>query len=245
MKRALLLIVLGLLVFAGIIIARLPASWVMPDAKSGVACADIDGTIWNGTCTGLTVQQQAIGDLSWELHASRLLAAKLNAAVVLTRPSGISHATVEIGLDKNITARDIRVDMPLDQQLMPQLPPNLHGTVHADLALVRVEKGAIKALQGNVEAHDLVDGAGSAAHALGSYSLSFPAAEGNPVGKLRDLGGPLQVDGTFTLTPEPGYILQGFVTPRATAAPDLVREIQILGSPDAQGRRPFGLEGAF
>src|SRR6267154_4886370 len=113
MKRTIWLILFGVLVFAGFVVARLPASWVLPGPKSGVACSDADGTIWSGTCTGLTFQQQPIGDLSWEVHASRLLAGKINVDLVVTRPTGSAHGNVETGFDKKITGRDIQADLPL------------------------------------------------------------------------------------------------------------------------------------
>src|SRR6202011_3979371 len=147
MKRTIWLILFAVLVFAGIVVARLPASWALPGPNSGMTCTDADGTIWNGTCTGLTVQSQPIGDLSWEVHATRLLAGKLNADVVLTRPTGTSHGNVEVGLDKKITVRDIQADLPLDQELTATLPPNLRnvrGKLHADLALLRVDGQTIK-----------------------------------------------------------------------------------------------------
>jgi general secretion pathway protein N len=250
MKRTIWLILFGVLVFAGIVVARLPASWVLPGPKSGVTCSDADGTIWNGTCTGLTVQQQPVGDLSWDVHASRLLAGKINADIVITRPTGSAQGNVEVGFDKSINARDIKADLPLDRELVAALPPNirsLRGKVHAELAHVRVEGQALKAIQGVVEAQDLTDGEGSNAQRWGSYSLTFPpSTSGDPVGQLRDLGGgPLAVEGTLRLTPEPGFDLQGLVRARPTASPELANDIQFLGSPDAQGRRPFGLSGTF
>jgi hypothetical protein len=250
MKRTIWLILFAVLVFAGIVVARLPASWALPGPNSGMTCADVDGTIWTGTCTGLTVQSQAIGDLSWEVHAKRLLAGKLNADVVLTRPTGTSHGNVEVGFDKKITARDVHADLPLDQELTATLPPNLRnlrGKLHADLALLRVDGQTIKAIQGVIEAHDLTDGEGSAAQRWGSYSLTFPpSADGDPVGRLKDLGGgPLAVEGTLRLTPEPGFDLEGLVTALPAAPADLARDIQFLGSPDAQGRRPFALAASF
>ena len=117
MKRTILLIVCAVLVFAGLVIARLPASWVMPGPNSGVACSEVDGSVWNGTCTGLTVQQQPVGDLSWEIHAMRLLAGKINADVVVTRPTASLRGNVESGFDKKIVARDVLVDLPVDAQL--------------------------------------------------------------------------------------------------------------------------------
>jgi hypothetical protein len=251
MKRTIWLILFGVLVFAGIVVARLPASWVLPGPNSGVTCADADGTVWSGTCTGLVVQQQPVGDLSWEVHASRLLAGKLNADVVITRPTGAAQGNVEVGLDKSISARDVKVDLPLDQDLVAALPPNLRGLrgkIHADLAHVRVEGWqTLKAIQGVVEAQDLTDSEGGSAQRWGSYSLTFPPSTGgDPVGQLRDLGGgPLAVEGTLRLTPEPGFDLEGLVKARPTASADLAKDIQFLGSPDAQGRRPFSLAGTF
>jgi Type II secretion system (T2SS), protein N len=248
MKRAFWLILFGVLVFAAIIVARLPAGWIMPGPKSGITCSDVDGTIWSGTCTGLTVQQQAIGDVSWEVHASRLLAGKLNTDLVLTRPDGTSHGNVEVGMDKNLTARDLEADLPLEHSLIPLLPQDLHGKLHAEIGSLRVEKNVITAIQGHLEARDLLDGAGPAAQRWGSYSLTFPpAAEGDPVGQLRDLGGgPLQVKGTLKLTSNPaGFDLEGQVKPLPTTPPDLVQQIQFLGRPDADGFRPFGMQNSF
>lgn len=250
MKRTIWLILFGVLVFAGIVVARMPVSWVMPGPNSGVTCTETDGTIWNGTCTGLTVQQQPVGDLSWELHAARLLAGKLNADIVVTRPTGTAQGNVEAGFDKKIIARNIKADLPLDQELVSALPPNLRGLrgkIHADVALLRVEGQTLKVIQGVVEAHDLTDGEGSTAQRWGSYSLTFPPSSGgDPVGQLRDLGGgPLAVEGSLRLTPEPGFDLEGLVAARATASPELAKDIQFLGSPDAQGRRPFSLAGTF
>jgi general secretion pathway protein N len=250
MKRTIWLILFGVLVFAGIVVARLPASWVLPDPKTGVSCADADGTIWSGTCTGLTVQQQQVGDLSWEVHAARLLAGKLNADIVITRPTGSAQGNVEVGFDKNVSARDVKLDLPIDREVVAALPPNLQslrGKIHAELAHVRLKGQTLKAIEGVVEGHDLQDGEGSNAQRWGSYSLTFPpSTSGDPLGQLRDLGGgPLAVEGTLRLTPEPGFDLEGLVTARPTASPELAKDIQFLGSPDAQGRRPFSLAGTF
>jgi general secretion pathway protein N len=245
-KRTVWLIVFGALVFVGIIIARLPASWVMPGPKSGLACVEIDGSIWNGTCMGLTFQQQPVGDLSWELHAMRLLAGKINADIEVTRLVGSIKGNVESGFDKKIVARDLIVDLPIDQELAGALPPNLRGLrgkINAQLPLLRVDGQVVKAIQGNVEIDDLTDGA----QQWGSYVVEFPPpTAGIPVGQLRDLGsGPLAVEGSLKLTPAPGFDLQGLVAARPSAPADLVQNLRFLGSPDAQGRRQFSLESSF
>jgi general secretion pathway protein N len=249
-KRTIWLIVFGVLVFAGIVVARLPASWVLPGPQSGVTCTDADGTIWNGTCSGLTVEQQAIGDLSWEVHAMRLLAGKINADIVVTRPTGSARGNVESGFDEKITARDILIDLPLDQDLTSGLPPNFHdvrGKLHAQIAYLRFYHQAVKTIEGVVEAHDLTDGQGANAQSWGSYSIIFPpGGTGDPLGRLKDLGGgPLAVEGTLRLSSEPGFDLEALVAARPSAPAELVQDLQFLGSPDEQGRRPFSLALTF
>jgi general secretion pathway protein N len=245
-KRTILLIICAVLVFAGLVIARLPASWVMPGPKSGMACSEVAGSVWDGTCTGLTVQQQPIGDLTWEIHAMRLLAGKINADVVVTRPTGSIRGNVESGFDKKIVARDLLVDLPLDPELAAGLPPNLRGLrgkVHAQVAYLQLDGQIVRAIEGVVEAHDLSDGD----QKWGSYSVTFPPpTTGVPVGQLKDLGsGPLAVEGSIRLTPAPGFDLEGLVAARPSASPELVQNLRFLGSPDAQGRRPFSLESSF
>jgi general secretion pathway protein N len=248
-KRTFWLIFFGVLVFAGIVIARLPASWVIPGPKSGMACADADGTIWNGTCSGLVVQQFPVGDLTWDVHPLRLLTGKINADVVITRPTGSVRGNLETGFDKKIVGRDILADVPLDQDLTSGFPPNfqgLRGTLHAQIAYLRFDGKAIRTIEGVVEARNLIDGQDANAQAWGSYSITFPPPTvGNPLGQLKDLGGPLSVEGSIKLTPDPGFDLEGLVAARSTASAELAQNLQYLGSPDAQGRRPFSLAGTF
>jgi general secretion pathway protein N len=250
MKRTALLIVLAVLVFLAVVIARLPAGWALPDPKSGVSCADAQGTVWDGTCTGLVFQQQALGDLAWEVHPTRLLLGKLNADVTLIRPTGSVRGNVEVGFDRRVVGRNIRADLPIDRDMVAALPPNLQGlrgTLHAELALVRFDGQAFRAIQGTLEARDLTDGTGNGAQSWGSYSLIFPPpTSGDPLGQLHDLGGgPLAVEGTLRLTREPGFDIEGLVAARPTASAELAQDLQFLGSPDAQGRRPFSLAGTF
>lgn len=246
MRRTVWLVLIGLLAFLGFVIARLPARWIAPGPKAPVSCTDIDGTLWSGTCTGLTAYRQSYGDLSWELHPLRLLAGKLSVSVVLVRGTGSAQGLVDAGFGRRVTARNLVADLPLDPTLLPQLPGDLRGTVHADLPLLVLHGEQVQALQGRIEVHDLIQGAGTAAQPLGSYSLEFPpGADGPPVGHLRDLGGPLSVDGSLRLTPEPGVSVEGLVAARPTAAAELQQEIQFLGSPDAQGRRLFSFAATF
>jgi general secretion pathway protein N len=247
-RRGVLITVLAVVAFAVIVVARLPASWVVPAPPSAVSCATVDGSIWSGTCGGLIVQGSALGDLVWDIHALRLLTGKLSANIVLTRTTGSVRGDFDVGIDKSLTARNVLADLPLDQGVMSLMPINLrtvHGTAHADIAFAHVVKKIVTQLQGHIELHDLEDH-GRDVLPLGNYSLTFPGGSGDPTGQLQDMGGPLAVQGTVRLTQDmPGFELQGYITPRADAAPALLNQLQYLGSPDAQGRRQFGTTVTF
>jgi hypothetical protein len=228
----------------------MPASWIAPKPPSRIACAAIEGTLWNGGCAGLTVQGQPVGDVIWQLHPLRLLAGRLAAHVELTRTgTGTARADFESDLSgRNVTLRNVKADFRMDPALMTQVHMDLHGSAHVDMQMARLQNGSIAALQGRIEARDLSQTGGSPG-GLGSYSLTFPGNATPPKGQLRDLGGPLSVEGEVTVMPQPGgvadFLVQGLVAARANAPPNLANELKILGTPDAQGRRPFSLENSF
>jgi len=243
-RRSLWIALLAAVAFVVIVLARMPAAWVVPARGPQWACASIDGSLWGGTCAGLTVSGTPLGDMSWELHPQRLLAGRLAAHLTLSHGPGDAAADVELTFGQRLTARNVLADLPLDPALLPSVPANLHGRAHLELALVELQRGVIRQLQGRIEARNLEERSGNNT-ALGSYSVSFPGGSGDPVGTLRDLEGPLALEGTLRLTPAPGFELEGVIAARHGAPPELVNSLRFLGSPDATGRRPFSLSGTF
>jgi general secretion pathway protein N len=242
-RRPLWIALLAIAAFAVIVLTRLPASWVFPRSPL-FACAGIDGSVWSGSCTGLTVQHVELGDLTWDVAPLRALTGTLAAHIELTHGPVSARSEVDLGFGGGVTLRNLVADLPLDPARVPRVPPQLRGTVHTELALVRLQHGDLTDLKGRIEAHDLLQRTGHVTP-IGSYALTFPGGGGDPVGTLQDLGGPLAVQGTLRLMHGPAYILQGEVAARADAAPELLSDLQFLGSPDATGRRPFSLAGTL
>ena len=244
MRRGLWITVLAVVAFAVIVIARLPASWVIPGPPSPVTCADVEGSVWSGTCSGLAAEGTPLGDMSWNVHPLSLLSGKLSANIVLVHPARSLTGEFEVGLDKSVTARNVQANLPFDETLKKLLPAlrTLSGSAHANIVYAHVARDIVTGIQGQIEVHDLSDHDRNGVTPLGSYSVSFPGSGGtDPTGELRDLGGPLAIQGTLrVMQNQPGVELQGYVTPRAEAAPDLRHQLEYLGSPDAQGRRQFG-----
>ena len=246
MKRTLTVIVLVIVAFAAIVLARLPASWLLPASGPDFSCASVAGSLWNGYCSGLKVRGTALGDLTWQLRPSQLLLGRLAAHVEVEHPpTTAAQGDVEIGLGGTIVAHDLTASLPLDPKLLPGAPPTLSGTLRLDLTIARVTRnGVIERLEGRIEAGDLVDRSGYVTP-LGNFVVTFPGGTPQPTGDVQDAGGPLAVKGKLVLTPQPGYDLSGYVTPRQSATQALINAIQFLGSPDAQGRRQFALSGTY
>jgi len=242
-RRPLWIALLAIAAFAIIVLTRLPASWVFPRSAL-FACAGIDGSVWSGSCNGLTVQHVEMGDLTWDVAPLRALTGTLAAHIELAHGAVSARSEVDLGFGGGVTLRNLVADLPLDPARVPRVPPQLRGTVHAELALVRLQHGDLTDLKGRIEAHDLLQRTGHVTP-IGSYALSFPGGGGDPVGTLQDLGGPLAVQGTLRLMHGPAYILEGEVAARADAAPELLSDLQFLGSPDATGRRPFSMAGTL
>lgn len=244
MKR-LSIILLAALVFGGVLIARLPAAWVVPALRPDLSCTRISGSIWSGECTGVRVRGVALDQLAWRVHPHALLHGLLSAQLTALRGTASASGEVSMGWHGPVRGRALQVRLALEPALVPILPPYITGTLEADIARIEVARnGTIERLQGRLTVRHLIDSSGQVTP-LGNFAVTFPPGPGEPVGQLRDLGGPLSLTGTVRLTAQPGYVLRAELAARAGAAPSLVQALQYLGAPDAEGRRPFALAGTY
>jgi general secretion pathway protein N len=86
---------------------------------------------------------------------------------------------------------------------------------------------------------------------LGGYRLTFAAPNGSAVsGELQGAvismeDAPLEVVGSVRLTANRNYVIDAQVGTRPNAPASIVKALQYLGSPDAQGRRPLSVAGSL
>jgi hypothetical protein len=236
------------LVFLLTLIVRFPAPWLKPLLPRGVACGGLSGTLWAGECLGLQVNGTPTGDLDWTLRGLPLLRAELAGAFALDQPGEVVTTGFSITPSGTLRLRDLHADLVLSRPLaLPQLPRLAGGRIEANLSQLVYGQHRLRALRGRIDALDLLD-PGAPPTPLGSYQLRFdapPEANGDLVGLVHDLGGPIAFDGTLRLTPAPGFRLEGRVAARADADPAIVRTLEFLGAAGADGRRPLTEEGTF
>jgi general secretion pathway protein N len=240
-------IILAVIAFAVVLLVRFPARWLGPLLPRGLQCQQLDGSAWNGSCTGLSSAGAGLGDVTWNLQVLPLLRARLDLRLDLSGAGSNAHGDVALGLGGAVHGRDVTLDVPLTSALVSSLPAGAHARLQGKLARIEWTGKYLSELQGELVIQDLV---GSQGQAFGSYQVSFPPDAGSgaadtPSGEVHDSGGPLQLEATLQLTHDPGYLVQGRVAPRPSASADIVDMLKYLGSPDASGRRPFSLMGTF
>jgi general secretion pathway protein N len=244
LRRSLILAVLG---FVLVLLVRFPARWISPLLPHALHCQQLDGSAWSGSCTGLSTNGSTLGDLTWDLHALQLLRGRLDLGLDLTNGGNYLRGDVAMGFGGALHGRDISLDLPLTSALVSSLPAGAHARLLGTLARIEWTGKFLAELQGEVNIQDLV---GSQGLAFGNFQATFDAPSGSggtdgPSGTVHDTGGPLALEATLQLNHDPGYVLQGRVAARPTAAPEIADELKYLGSPDAAGRRPFSLAGTF
>lgn len=248
MKRLWPLIALGVGAYVVFALATLPASLLTARlGKYGVATAGVEGTAWQGRAQVLQVAGANLGSVTWNLHVLALFTARLQADLELHRSDGFARGIVAVSPGGKLHMSKLTASLPLAALPAGGLPGGWTGMMNLKLADLVLENGWPAGIDGTVEAMDLTGPARRPAN-IGSYKLVFAPAQQTAdtlSGALTDLGGPLQIAGTLQLKNDRSYLIEGFVTTRAATPRDVADALQMLGPPDAQGRRPFSIAGTL
>lgn len=240
-------LLLALFGFVAGLVVGMPLRWAVPLLPKSLRCDAPSGSLWSGACANLNLDALNLGAVRWTLNPGSLLRGRLGAQLQVVQPGLSGRASIAIGLRGRVTAQDVDAQISLGGPLLARYAASLRGTLTLDLEELQFDDGWVRALRGTVEASSL-EQLSPQPLVLGSYRMQFdadPDSAGRIVGKLRDQGGPLDVEGTITLTASPGYELQGTVLARPGAPPSLEKQIRFLGSPDGAGRRPFAQAETF
>jgi len=147
--------------------------------------------------------------------------------IAVTRGDGNLEAEVQLGFGQRVTVRHVLADLPLDPALLPGVP-RICTAARIWISRWRSSSTASSPSFRGGSKRAIWKIAPVGRRPLGSYVVTFPGGPGEPTGKLRDLNGPLAVEGTLRLTRQPGFELEGLVAARAGAAPELLNNIRYL-----------------
>lgn len=247
MSRRVLLVAAGIVAFAVFLVALMPATLLMRWLPAGIAAAGLDGTIWSGRASSVSMHGRSIGPTAWSCRPWRLPFLEWSCRVELRPPGGVVSIALAGDFDGVFEGRELagRLPIPLLEGFVS--PAGWTGWLELDVDRLRVANGRATDAEGRVVVRGLrapgPDGA-----ILGDFELLIgkgAVGTGTLTGRLRDLGGPLRVRGTIELTDDRSYLMSGEAAPGPGAGAAIFDTLAYLGPPDSLGRRAFTVEGSL
>ena len=210
----------------------------------------VTGSAWRGEVRSIEVPGFQLSRTAWVINPAALLLGRLSATIETGWPGGKADGELTIGMTGSIRLREFEATgpvAPIAQQMnLPQSGGQLSISV-ADLELV---DSWPRTVNGQIRVDNIplaLMGVPSAP--TGSYQVSFATDnvtdDGLVVGELKDLKGPLVIDGNVTLSPPTNYEIVGRISARPNAPSDLVQGLALLGPAGPDGAREFSLAGSL
>lgn len=226
---------LGCGAYLAFVCSQFPAAaayrWFAPDM---LRLAGISGTVWAGRAELASLAGLPMRELEWNLAALPLLLGRLSIGFSVRLADGFVNASARASM-RTLTLAGVQAATSLDTlgSLLPLR--GARGLISVDLEQLRIENRWPTSIVGvfrlrELQVPPLLPGAGTDAELvpLGDYELSNVEISSQRVAaRLRDIGGPLEVEGTVALALEAPATLQGAVP----SFDGLVRERP--GLPDA------------
>lgn len=193
-----LLVVLVLLVALGLAWWSLPAETVWQRVSAQVPMVRLQGVtgrVWSGQAEGVSVRAIPLGAARWQFSPIAGLGGKADGRIELSGgPAQMSAALVASRTD--VALANVQATLPA-KMLEPALDiPALRllGSIRVEAPSVVLKEGVLQSAQGFLEWQDL-GVSGLAEARLGGLRVDFAPEGSVVVGRVRDLGGPLAVDG--------------------------------------------------
>lgn len=240
--------------FMVFLLGNAPANLLAHLAPDEVRLSGVEGTLWSGRASAVSVGNIQVGRTSWELSAWQLLLGRLAGELDAGLPGGFARGNFSVGLGGSLGLTDFSLAGPLPALVAATgmgLPVN-DGELAAELAALEVRDGWPRRVIGQVRVAGIAmvfRNGQPVRDQLASFELSFDTKEvpdsGLIEGVITDRGGPLEVTGRIELTPPGNYELSGQATPRDSAPPEMQQALVLLGPENPGGGRDFSFAGSL
>lgn len=244
--RRFFLFLVAVLVIAVIVVATCPAQFayrLIVDRLGAVKLGGISGSIWQGHAASVQIFGTEVGALEWQLQKVPVLQGTLVAHLVLSGGDIGASGAIERAFDGTIEVRDLTFHAPA-RVAAPALDiPALQllGDLDATIAYARLRQAWPEAASGTAHWRNAAV-AGAAQAQLGDLEASFAsAADGSVNGNVHDLGGPLQLDGTFRIAAG-SYDAEAKLRSRDGNA-QVAEALRYIGEPQADGSSNLVIHG--
>jgi general secretion pathway protein N len=237
------LVAVGLLTFVAAFASRFPArvayNWFAPPA---VQLSGLQGSVWSGSATEMSIAGLYLRDLKWHLRPLRLFTGKLAASVEASPSSGFVEADVAAGLGGDIMLTNVNGSLPLADFASIAGVPGLSGSASVQLARLGLRDGLPVVAEGTLNVADLVAPMVDAS-SIGGYRAEFFTNDDAVVASVEDVNGVFDLAGSLTVTADRNYQFIGKVAATPTTSEKLRGQLRFLGTPNDRGQHDIRLEG--
>jgi general secretion pathway protein N len=221
--------------------ARVAWHWIVPP---GVALAGIEGSVWRGNATEASVHGFYLRDLQWRWLPAALARGRIGYSLKAVPGTGFLDVTVGIAPAGVVHVSDLRAAVPLPQLETALGIRGLEGTANIDFPRLTIREGLPAMAEGNIEVTSIVVPL-IAPTPLGRYRAEFQTQDGSIVAAVLDDGGVVDLTARLQISSDRAYDFLGYVAPTASTPPPLLRQMQLLGTPDAEGRYELRFSGRY
>ncbi|MCW9025136.1 MAG: type II secretion system protein N [Gammaproteobacteria bacterium] len=238
-KKWLKLIGLGTVVYTGTLIATFPAhlGWQLVPQKSlpPVQIQGLDGSIWQGKASTLTVSGMELGKLNWDVQIWPLIFGKLSVDTHINNAT--SHLQTKLALSPGgkISAENLRgiIQMPMLNRFT--LPVSLQGALELNVSQLNYINSKTINLTGQLNWHDAsIDMVQSVQ--LGEVAITAQNDNDGTVFNVKNSASALAVEGSINIRGNGQYKTNLAIFNRDANRADINNIISMVGKPNATGR---------
>jgi len=242
----------GLACFLFFLIAFFPAragfALFAPDTVSGFG---FSGSIWNGSARLINAGGQQLRNTEWDIALTQLMLGRIGGDFKTRWNGGFAEGFGTISVAGTLRLSETRASVDAAALQMVAGAPALGGQITLQINELKLDDNWPSHLIGQAAVTNLSSsmmGRG-AAELIGNFEVYFDSTqEIDPnvlTGNISDTGGPLELTGTLQVEAPANYTLKTRLKARPDAPASLERNLEFLGSPEADGSRLFQFAGSL
>lgn len=246
MIRIVAYVALGLLAYAGFLLASFPAERafaLLGEQMPQVRAAGLSGTAWSGQASVLQIQNQNLEKLQWQLKPWSVLFGQLELDIQLDGADVAGHASIGLQPDGTIELSDVDLRLAAAEvSTQFQVPVDLGGQFVVQLQSAQLLGQQLQSAEGVIRWQRAAV-VSPFDQPLGEFVARLSSEADGIKAQVKDEGGPLQLDGVARLKSGGNYNFNGSVSVRDSQQQLLVQGVKAMGRPGKDGRVPLRYSG--
>ena len=239
-------VVLGLLAYAGFLLATFPAERafaLLSEQVPNVRAAGLSGTAWSGQASVIQIQNQNLEKLQWQFKPWSVLFGQLEVDIQLDGADVAGQASIGLQPDGAIQLSDVDLRLAAAEiSTQFQVPVDLGGQFLVQLQSAKLMGEKIQSAEGVIRWQRAAV-ISPFDQPLGEFVAQLSTEADGIKAQVKDEGGPLQLDGVAKLKADGSYNFNGSVSVRDNQQQLLVQGVKAMGRPGKDGRVPLRYSG--